>query len=139
MAVEFGPIHSRTWVRGSLLTWDGDAKAGYLTVCPDPQAGAVQTGAHVGCCHHAGPTIELDDGVLVDTDAEGHVLGVEVLGHEVGISDLLIVLRWLLEEDGTEEVRSSMRPKPQPSRPPAPQSTAYSSRKVGQGGDDDGR
>lgn len=65
---------------GSSITWDGTAGAGYAEISPP----------------HDGPVIatrEVAPGLHVDVDATGAIRGIEVLGHEVGLGDLLAVLR----------------------------------------------
>lgn len=80
---------SRWWVGQSLITWDGEAQAGYLTVCPDPEVNP-----RAGCCHRVDRTVELADGVNIDIDGDGRIYGIETLGHEVGMADLILALRW---------------------------------------------
>lgn len=84
---------SRWWMHGSLVTWDGEAKAGYLTVCPDPDKvpGAM-------CSHRVDRTVELGNGVNIDVDADGCVYGIETLGHEVKMEDLILALRWYQQQ-----------------------------------------
>ncbi len=91
-----GPFSWKTWVRESLVTWDSEARAAYITICRDPMAGLAGTNEFVGCSHRAGPTVEIGDGINLDTDDQGHVIGVEVLGREPAMGDLILVLRWLL-------------------------------------------
>lgn len=77
---------------GSSITWDAAAGAGYAEINPP----------------HEGPVIathEVAPGLHVDVDATGAVRGIEVIGHEVGFSDLLAVLghcRFTPEQNGSE-------------------------------------
>lgn len=65
---------------GCSVTWDAEARAGYAHTNPNPDA-------------FAPTTKQVAPGVLVDVDPSGYVRGVETIGHEVGIGDLLAVLR----------------------------------------------
>lgn len=64
----------------STITWDAEAATGYAYAEIEPDD--MQVAA----------THEITSGINVDVDSFGRVLGVEVIGHEVTISDLLAVL-----------------------------------------------
>lgn len=85
----------RLWFVKSLVTWDENARAGYLTVCPD----AATFQGIPGCFHRVDKTVDLGNGVSIDVDADGHIYGIETLGREVCMSDLILALRWYQEAD----------------------------------------
>jgi uncharacterized protein YuzE len=71
---------SEMWIDGSSLTWDNEAKAGYLHVDPSPDA-------------FAPTTIDIGHGIHVDV-AEERIRGIERIGGPVDLETLLRVLRW---------------------------------------------
>ena len=38
-------------------------------------------------------TVEINDGLLVDVDADGKVIGIEVIGHALTSDDLMAIIR----------------------------------------------
>jgi uncharacterized protein YuzE len=65
---------------GCSVTWDAEARAAYAHTRPSPDA------------FSSARTVELSDRLSVDVDDEGFVRGVEVLGRQIIIGDLLTVL-----------------------------------------------
>lgn len=72
---------------GSSVTYDYEARAGYVHVDPTPDAFAVAR------------TVDIGGGVHVDLDADGRVRGVETM-HEPHLTDLIRVLRWCSFTEG---------------------------------------
>lgn len=66
-------------IDGSLLTWDRKARCGYLRVTPGEWT--------------SDRTIDLGDGIHVDTDDCGRILGIERIGGAVNDWTLIMVLR----------------------------------------------
>jgi uncharacterized protein YuzE len=91
MTTEYRVTFSESFPLGSSLTWDGEAKAGYLHIDANPD-----------CCAVA-RTIDLGTGVHVDVDHEGRIRGIETLGRPVQMHHLLVVLRWCRFNDDFRE------------------------------------
>ena len=66
---------------GVLVTYDGEANAGYVHITGEARPSLVAR------------TVDLGHGVLVDVGHDGAPCGVEVLGREPSIGDLVFVLQ----------------------------------------------
>lgn len=77
-----GLRHLRTeaTVQGAKLTWDSEARCGYLNMRPDDPA-VIPT------------TVDLGGGVLIDIDPNCNIRGVEMVGDAVTVWTLAAVLR----------------------------------------------
>lgn len=85
------PIITRQIVTacGAEISWDNEAKAGFICV----EHGFPKEG-WPGCAWASRRQVELRPGLIIDLDADGHVRGIETIGWEAGIFDLLDVIRW---------------------------------------------
>ena len=68
-------------IDGSSMTYDHSDGAGFLHVQQNPDA------------FSSAQQVEINPGLIVDLDADGNVRGIETIGHEVSMVDLLRVLR----------------------------------------------
>lgn len=76
-------------LNGAEVSWDNEAKAGFICV----EHGFPKEG-WPGCAWASHHQVEVRRGLIIDIDAEGHVRGIETIGWEASIFDLLDVIRW---------------------------------------------